>query len=520
MEKPLDRVLPSSDFAPVVLPLAPAITPLKALRRLRPLGGSTLLHSPSGAPLRFAARANSAGSGLADRARFSFLVADPIARWSPSWRTLTEARSAGRRPLERLDRVLRRHTTPALAGLPPFQGGWAGLCGYELGGLFERLPLAQYDPLGMPAAVFALHDVVIAWDHSSGSAWIISQGLPETNPDRRLERATIRAAMFAGLLEQDAAPANVVRWPRRIPLGHPGRGFPPLHGVEDQVAGWNADLALQSNFSPDAYRRAVRRCVELIHAGDVFQVNLAQQLYVAGQLNGLDLFESLAELNPAPFSAWFDLGSRQVISASPERLFSVRDRWIETCPIKGTRPRTGDPVSDEAAARELLASRKDRAENTMIVDLMRNDLSRICIDESVQVTRWCQLESFATVHHLVSSVRGQLRADKGFADIFAAVFPGGSVTGAPRIRAMEIITELEQTARGAYCGSAGYIGLDGSADFNILIRTITAGRGWWQAPVGGGIVADSDPDGEYAETWAKAAGLLNAIAAVQPLAVR
>ncbi len=524
----MDQRLPQIDFTPVVVPITSGIKPLEALRRLRPLGGTALLSSPP-------------GSG--PRGRYSFLMADPVVCWKPTWRWLAKARAAGGLPLKRLDLVLRRHFTRPVEGLPPFQGGWVGLCSYELGGLFERLPLAAHDPLKMPAAVFSLHDFVVAWDHAGESAWIISQGLPETHLSRRRERAAIRAEMIARLLESGLADRSQTwtgfqrrptgmegsrRWslafrppPDDIRReGRPaGRGLPPLHDVSAQATGWDCGLPLASNFSPDGYRRAVQRCVELIRAGDAFQINLAQQLFLPDRHDGLSLLESVGVRNPAPFSAWFDLGARQVISASPERLFSVRDGWIETCPIKGTRPRGDDPAGDAASARELLASRKDRAENTMIVDLMRNDLSRICTDDSVQVTQWCGLESFATVHHLVSAVRGKLRAGTGFADVLAAVFPGGSVTGAPKIRAMEIITELEQTARGAYCGTAGYIGLDGSADFNILIRTITAGRGWWQLPVGGGVVADSDPDQEYAETWGKAAGMLDAIAALEPVAI-
>jgi para-aminobenzoate synthetase component 1 len=189
----------------------------------------------------------------------------------------------------------------------------------------------------------------------------------------------------------------------------------------------------------------------------------------------------------------------------------VRQRQVETRPIKGTRPRLHDPKADRQAAEELLASPKDRAENVMIVDLLRNDLSRVCRYHSVIVSDLCRLERYGLVQHLVSVVRGHLREGCGPLDLLRAAFPGGSVTGVPKIRATQIIAELEPTARGAYCGALGYIGYDGAMDASILIRTITAGRGWWQFPVGGGIVADSDPQREYEETWAKAQGLLRAL---------
>jgi para-aminobenzoate synthetase component 1 len=199
------------------------------------------------------------------------------------------------------------------------------------------------------------------------------------------------------------------------------------------------------------------------------------------------------------------------VSASPERFVKVTDGEVETRPIKGTRPRGSTSEEDRRLAEELRLSAKDRAENVMIVDLLRNDLGRVCDFGSVRVPRVCEVESFRFVHHLVSEVRGRLRPDQTPLDLLRAAFPGGSVTGAPKVRAMEIIAELEPTARGPYCGCLGYIGFDGAMDTNILIRTFTAAQGWWQFPVGGGIVADSDPQREYEETLHKGAGLLRAL---------
>jgi para-aminobenzoate synthetase component 1 len=219
----------------------------------------------------------------------------------------------------------------------------------------------------------------------------------------------------------------------------------------------------------------------------------------------------LRELNPAPFAGFLDGAQWQVASASPERFVRVTDGHVETRPIKGTRGRALGPEADLYRGDELRASEKDRAENVMIVDLLRNDLSRTCRPKSVRVSQLCGLETYAYVQHLVSVVEGTLRDDATRLDLIRSCFPGGSVTGAPKVRAMEIIAELEPTARGAYCGSLGYIGVGGRMDSSILIRTITAARGWWQLPVGGGIVAQSNPQDEYDETWHKAAGLLRAL---------
>jgi para-aminobenzoate synthetase component 1 len=268
---------------------------------------------------------------------------------------------------------------------------------------------------------------------------------------------------------------------------------------------------LLSNFSLNDYRAAVERAIDYIHAGDIFQVNLAQRLLYPARGEALDLYLRLRHCNPAPFAAWFDLGTAQIASASPERFFSVQGGRVEARPIKGTRRRTAWAEADLFAGDELLESEKDRAENVMIVDLLRNDLSRVCAADSVHVSQLCGLETYQFVQHLVSVVEGSLSPGQSAATLLHAAFPGGSITGAPKVRAMEIIAELEPTARGFYCGSLGYLGFDGASDWNILIRTITAACGWWQLPVGGGIVAQSSPLREYEETWHKAEGLLRAL---------
>lgn len=427
--------------------------------------------------------------------RYSFLAADPFDYWQ---RSPGDSDSLG----ELSQRWARFHAPP-LAGLPPFQGGAAGLFGYELGRQLEILPAAAWDEFQTPALAVGLYDVVVAFDHVRHQAWIISQGFPEVDPNARYRRASERLAEFRHFLSSSRP--------------HVGRG--PVAGLLPEVDA--ADLALQysvpgpkgltSSFSEPDYLAAVQRAIDYIYAGDVFQVNLSQRLLHPAQEDSVTLYQRLRRRNPSPFAGYFDLGDFQVLSASPERFLQVAGDRVETRPIKGTRPRTMDQEADRRTARELCQSEKDRAENVMIVDLLRNDLARVCRPDSVQVTQLCGLETYEYVQHLVSVVRGRLAGGASPIDLIRAAFPGGSVTGAPKVRAMEIIAELEPTARGAYCGSLGYLGFDGSLDLNLLIRTITAGRGWWQAPVGGGIVAQSDPASEYRETWHKAEGLLRAL---------
>jgi para-aminobenzoate synthetase component 1 len=424
--------------------------------------------------------------------RYSFVAADPV-----DWLVVP---ADGSDALRRLMNRVAELPSAAPAGLPPFQGGWAGMFGYELARSLEGVPPAKFDEFQLPVLAVGLYDVVVAFDHQKQNAWLISQGLPETETAGRRERAAARARFFRDRLAGKPTSFDKPPTPRTISLDALARQF-PVPGHE----------GLTSDFSAESYHRAVERAVEYIGAGDVFQVNLSQRLLHSAVTSTPDLYCQLRERNPAPFAAYLDGGDWQIASASPERFIRVDGRRVETRPIKGTRGRTRRPEADLFAGDELLASPKDRAENVMIVDLLRNDLSRTCRPDSVRVSQLCGLESYEYVQHLVSVVEGTLRHDCTPLDLLRTSFPGGSVTGAPKIRAMEIIAELEPTVRGAYCGSLGYIGLDGRMDTSILIRTITAAGGWWQLPVGGAIVADSRPRDEYDETWHKAAGLLRAL---------
>ncbi|HEY4235675.1 MAG TPA: anthranilate synthase component I family protein [Lacipirellulaceae bacterium] len=425
--------------------------------------------------------------------RYSFIAVDPIAWW--------EATTDGAEIFAAVSRAAANLAGDWRPDLPPFQGGLAGMFGYELAGSFERVPVARIADLKMPTLAVGWYDVVVAFDHELDAAWLISQGWPETDPTSRRERATRRLAQFRDWL----------RTGRLKKLSVNNCGPPPLafDQLAPQFAVGGID-GLTSNFSADAYRAAARRAIEYIHAGDVFQVNLAQRLLHEAYGSSVDLYCRLRERNPAPFAGYLDLGDWQVCSASPERFLRVSEGHVETRPIKGTAKRIPQST-DLQSGKDLLASAKDRAENVMIVDLLRNDLSRSCRPESVRVSQLCELEKFAWVQHLVSVVEGTLRDDQTPLDLLRRCFPGGSITGAPKLRAMEIIAELEPTLRGAYCGALGYVGVNGQMDMSILIRTITAGRGWWQLPVGGGIVADSNPQREYEETWSKAQGMLQAL---------
>jgi para-aminobenzoate synthetase component 1 len=478
---------PSASVAvtPLVEELVPCPDPWDVARKLAHLPHLLFLDSAERHP---------------ERGRYSYVTADPVARL---------IRSAPTSPNvffdDRFDCVaLRRPDGPEL---PPFLGGWAGLFGYGLGRNCDRQPRPRVNEFAFPDVAVGVYDWVISFDHNAGRAWLVSTGIqPEDYRHEdavrdRAARAEQQLRLVRDLLDNGPQPWHEdPMWlapltTADLPGQHPLPGFP----------------GVTSTFTPDGYRAAVRRAVEYIHAGDCFQVNLSQRLLAPLTEHPLDLYGRLRERSPAPFACYFDAGDFQVVSSSPERFLQVNNGEVVTKPIKGTRPRGRTPDEDAALVRELLASPKDRAENVMIVDLLRNDLGRVCEYGSVTVPKVCEVETYRFVHHLVSEVRGKLRPGLTPFDLLKAAFPGGSVTGAPKVRAMEVIAELEPTARGPYCGSVGFIGFDGAMDTNILIRTFTAGRGWVQFPVGGGVVADSDPGREYDETLHKAAGLLRAL---------
>lgn len=451
-----------------------------------------LLLESSGAP-----QYNGSNSGASEKTgRWSFIAADPFLRLTARDGAVTQnGRPREGRPFEILRDLLNSYAMEpdlpgASADLPPFRGGAAGYLGYELARELERLPAPRATPPGktdpgLPDLMLGFYDTVLAFDHAEARAFIVSTGQPER------ARAETRIAAWRTYIERtpDLGPLENAR---------PSPGAPPQSSAE---------------IDPIAYQRQIARVIEYIWAGDIFQANLSQPFSAPLRTNDTawSLYRRLRHISPAPFAAFFQTGAAAILSSSPERFLRVHGRTVETEPIKGTRPRGATPAEDMALAAELRGSQKDRAENIMIVDLLRNDLSRVCRDHSIAVDRLCTLESFANVHHLVSRVTGELRDGMDLVDLLTACFPGGSITGAPKVRAMEIIAELEAAPRGPYCGAIGYLGFDGAMDTSIAIRTAIVKDRTVHFRAGGGITADSDPVAEYRETLDKVSAIHAAI---------
>ncbi len=378
----------------------------------------------------------------------------------------------------------------------PYQPGWIGYVGYEVGRSIERLPGRAKRDTALPDLRLAFYDAVLVFDAVEAN-WTLVELLFDSPP--------------AGAGEGGRALRGILKPLRETADPPPG----PPEDADATHRPLPSRNRAKSNFTPDEYRRAVARCVEYIAAGDIFQVNLSQRFAIPNAPDSLDIYRSLRRRNPAWYSAYirFAAGGKNcaVVSSSPELFLRCRGRKVITRPIKGTRPRVGDEGRDAKAASELLGSEKDNAELAMIIDLLRNDLGRVCKFGTVRVTDPVRLETHPTVFHLVGTVEGELRDEVGPAELLRATFPGGSITGAPKIRAMEIIDELEPAARGVYTGCVGIVGVGGSTEWNIAIRTIVCDGGRTFVQVGGGIVADSTPDGEYNETLHKARAMLEAI---------
>lgn len=421
--------------------------------------------------------------------RYSFIAADPFQTLSSKGGVIRlDNETLPGDPFEVLRDQLAKYPLHPHAGIPLFQTGVAGYFSYDLCHHLEELPTPGEDDMEFPDLVLGFYDVVLAFDQVEKRAWILSSGYPAERDASRLVRARERAREFQGWLE--TAPQRVA--------------IPPPPTCPPQI---------RSNFTRSAYENAVQRVIDYIYAGDIFQANISQrfQATLSREDNPFALYQRLRAINPAPFAAYLNLGETVIASASPERFLLLQGDKVETRPIKGTRPRGETAEADRALGNELLASEKDKAENVMIVDLMRNDLSRVCRDHSVKTSEVCILESYATVHHLVSTVEGQLNPGANAIDLLRATIPGGSITGAPKIRAMEIIAELEPTWRGPYCGNVGYISFTGAMDTNIVIRTYALCGDTVTFQAGGGIVADSDPSSEYEETIDKAQALIDAL---------
>jgi para-aminobenzoate synthetase component 1 len=403
---------------------------------------------------------------ISPRSRYSYLAVEPFA--------VIEGAPA----FDRLAAAMRGREQPAGLAPTPFGGGAAGFLGYELGATLERLPHHRLPP-GLPPCSIGLYDVVLAFDRAEGRAWLIASSPTEAQRERRAQHVLARMAKHCA-------------------------------AISAQIR-----LEWQAEATRTGHEARVERAIAYIEAGDIYQANITAAFHAArpAALPSADIHLALRAANPAPFTAYVGAGPGcAVASVSPERFLSLdANGGIEARPIKGTRPRHADPARDAALRAELLASAKDQAENLMIVDLLRHDISRVAEIGSVHVPELAALESFASVHHLVSSVRGQLRAGLTATDLLRATFPGGSITGAPKLRAQEIIHELEPTARGAYCGAVFWMGWDGAMDSSIAIRTATITPDRVTLQAGGGIVADSDPAEEYEELMVKIRPLLRAL---------
>ena len=460
------------------LPALDTLAPLDAAERLRGLPGRVLLESAR--PGR--------------RARWSYLAADPLDTIGPP--------DDGSDPFADARRLLRRLTPRPIAGdAPAWTGGLAGYLSYDLGRRLERLPSRAAIDQPLPDLRFGLYDLVIAWDRRLGAAWLVGRAV-DGDLDRlrhRRERLLVRLLASAPGSEPSGAPA-------------PGSDGQDVGGPASAIP-----TTFVSDLDRPSFEAMVERVRQEIARGEIYQANVARRLVAPFDGDPWLVYRRLRTGDPVTHAAYLDLGERRaILSASPEPFLALdADGRVATDPIKGTRPRGTTPEADRELACELLASDKDRAENVMIVDVLRNDLGRVCVRGSVRVPRLCRLERTGAVQHLVSTVTGRLAPGNDAFDLLAASFPGGSITGAPKIRAMEVIEALEPVRRGAYTGAALWIGADGAMGSSILIRTFVADGRRLTLHVGGGMTWRSDPAEEYEETVAKARGPLSALGAVE-----
>jgi para-aminobenzoate synthetase component I len=419
------------------------------------------------------------GRGGGRAGRYDILAADPYVTLTTRG-AVTEIRSATsvelseRDPLELLAERLGERTESGSA--LPFRGGAIGYFAYDLGRRFERLPSIAAADIEVPEMAVGLFDWAVVVDHEERRCWLVGEGRDARTFDE---------------------------WDRLIEILRPTDVVPR--------APFEVVSSVTSSFNRDGYAAAFNRIKDHIRRGDCYQVNLTQRFEARVQGDPWHAYLKLRGLNPAPFSAFLATSDSSVLCSSPERFLRVRGRSVESKPIKGTRRRSSDPERDAALAAELRASEKDRAENVMIVDLLRNDLGKSCAPGSVHVSKLFDVESFANVHHLVSTIEGRLADGKHPLDLVRGAFPGGSITGAPKLRAMQIIEALEPQRRSVYCGAIGYVGYDGGMDLNIAIRTLVQHGDRVYAWAGGGVVADSEVESEYQESLTKAEAMLTVL---------
>jgi para-aminobenzoate synthetase component 1 len=428
--------------------------------------------------------------------RYSFMGSDPFLVLKSRGDNVTlfregKGETKQGNPFDVLGELLKIYQLDAGQLKVPLAGGAVGYFSYDLCHFIERLPSRAVDDLNLPECYLAFYDAIIVFDHLENRVYVVATGFPELEEKKRLRRAA----------------ESLQELRNRVLFAAP---------PEDNLPVPSGEKTLKANFTHEAYLEAVAKAREYICAGDIFQVNLSQRFDTQLDVPSYELYKRLRKINPAPFANYFNFEGVSIVGASPERFLKLRGDWVETRPIKGTKPRGRTPQEDKALAESLLHSVKDHAENTMIVDLERNDIGRVCRYGTVKVTEHAILETYPTVFHLTSTVVGRLREDKDRIDLLKASFPGGSITGAPKVRAMEIIDELEPTRRGVYTGSLGYLSFGGDMDLDIVIRTIVIKNGRAYFQVGGAIVYDSEPESEYIETLDKGRALMKALDLIPP----
>ena len=389
---------------------------------------------------------------------------------------------------------LARYRVPSIEGLPPFLGGAVGYFGYDCVRHVERLPNSPHDDLGLPDMAFLLTDVIVVFDHLRHTITLITNIFCDEEPE--LDAAYERAAgRLAEVKERLRSPIPPPKWSLEQDRRRDPDESPPV----------------KSNFERKRFHAAVERMREYIYAGDAFQVVLSQRFERPVNVSGFSIYRGLRAVNPSPYMYYIAFRDFEVVGSSPEPLVTVTGRYAETRPIAGTRPRGATPVQDARLAEEMLADEKEQAEHLMLVDLGRNDLGRVCRSGTVSVDSFMEVERYSHVMHMVSAVSGELEDGVDAMDALRAVFPAGTVSGAPKVRAMEIIDELEPLRRGPYAGAIGYLSYSGDLDACIYIRTILVRDGQAYVQAGAGIVADSDPESEFRETENKAGAMLRAI---------
>ncbi|WP_425447025.1 aminodeoxychorismate synthase component I [Dethiothermospora halolimnae] len=416
--------------------------------------------------------------------KYSFIGANPFGVFKSKNESITiiednEEKTFNGDPFAQLKKLLSKYNMNYKTDIP-FIGGAVGYLSYDLCHHVEKLPRTAIDDVEIPDCFFGLYDGIIIIDHRENKVFISSLGI-KNNEEKTIDNITSR------IKEAEKIGINIELKDKELPV------------------------EFKSNFTKENYIKAVDKVRNYIKSGDIYQANLTQRFNCDLQESPFELYGKLRDINPAPFASFIDFGEGYIVSSSPERFVKVEDRIIETRPIKGTRPRGANEEEDIRNREELLSSEKDKAELLMIVDLERNDLGRISKTGTVEVTELFKLEEYSTVYHLVSTVIGEMKEGSDLVDVIKSTFPGGSITGAPKIRAMEIIDQLEPTQRNIYTGSIGYLGFNGDMDLNIVIRTIVCkdDRAYFQ--VGGGIVWDSDAEMEYEETLHKAKALIEAL---------